>query len=192
MRRRPGLGEYIERRLGRGATTQLRNLLVRPLGAASFSRFWRYWNPVYGYFLSYYAYRPLRLVFPRPVAVLLTFVGCGFVLHDLVGWAVAGHARFAEMTAMFALFGVGVVLSDALRLDLAHYPSPSGLLPTQAASLLRWRSSTCLLQRGPQRHSRARRRSGLPPARACTDGSPTTRKEETSGSWVRMDRARGN
>jgi len=77
MRRRPGLGEYIERRLGRGATTQLRNLLVRPLGAASFSQFWRYWNPVYGYFLSYYAYRPLRLVFPRPVAVLLTFVGCG-------------------------------------------------------------------------------------------------------------------
>ena len=122
MRRRPGLGEYIERRLGRGATTQLRNLLVRPLGAASFSQFWRYWNPVYGYFLSYYAYRPLRLVFPRPVAVLLTFVGCGFVLHDLVGWAVAGHARFPEMTAMFALFGVGVVLSDALRLDLAHYP----------------------------------------------------------------------
>ena len=94
MRRRPGLGEYIERRLGRGATTQLRNLLVRPLGAASFSQFWRYWNPVYGYFLSYYAYRPLRRVFPRPVAVLLTFVGCGFVLHDLVGWAVAGHARF--------------------------------------------------------------------------------------------------
>lgn len=122
MTTRPRLGQYIERRLGRGATTQLRNVLVRPLGASSFSQFWRYWNPVYGYFLSYYAYRPLRRVLPRPLAVWLTFVGCGFLLHDLVGWAWAGHACFPEVTAMFALFGVGAVLSDALRVDLARYP----------------------------------------------------------------------
>ena len=122
MTSRPGLREYVERRLGRGATTQLRNVVLRPLGASSFSEFWRYWNPVYGYFLSYYAYRPLRRVFPRPLAVLLTFVGCGFLLHDLVGWAWSGQASFPEMTAIFALFGIGVVLSDALRVDLARYP----------------------------------------------------------------------
>src|SRR4051812_16714546 len=85
-RNRPTLRRYIEWRLGVGWRCQLPNLVMRPLGANSPADFWRYWNPVYGYALSYWSYRPLRRVLPRPLAVWLTFLLCGFVLHDLVGW----------------------------------------------------------------------------------------------------------
>ena len=77
---------------------------------------------MYGYVLFYYAYRPLRSVLPRPLAVWLTFVACGFVLHDLVGWLLARHARAPEMTVLFALFGAAVVLGEALHLDLSSRP----------------------------------------------------------------------
>jgi hypothetical protein len=57
-RRRPTLSAYVERRLGTGAATMARNVVFKPLGAGSFGQFWQYWNPVYGYFLYYYAYSP--------------------------------------------------------------------------------------------------------------------------------------
>ena len=126
--RRPGLAAYVERHLGRGSSTMLRNWLLRSFGAGTFGGFWRYWNPVYGYVLSYYAYRPLRAVLPRPLAVWLTFVACGFLLHDLVGWLLARQARAPEMTVLFALFGAAVVMSEALRLDLSTRPLPMRVL----------------------------------------------------------------
>jgi hypothetical protein len=126
--RRPGLTAYVEHRLGRGSRTMLRNWLRRSFGAATFGDFWRYWNPVYGYMLLYFAYRPLRAVVPRPLAVWLTFLACGFVLHDLVGWLLARQARPPEMTVLFALFGAAVVLTEALRLDLSRHPLPIRVL----------------------------------------------------------------
>ena len=76
----------------------LRNWLVRSFGAGTFGSFWEYWNPVYGYFLAYYVYRPLRTIMPRWVAVWLTFAACGFFLHDLLGWVVARQVRVPEMS----------------------------------------------------------------------------------------------
>src|SRR5437763_2985091 len=114
--RRPTLRKYVERRLGRGSWTQTRNVFAKPFGARSFAEFWRYWNPVYGYFLYYYSYRPLRRVLPRPAAAWTTFLLCGFLLHDLVGWLATRTMRFPEMTLLFALFGAGVVASEAPRL----------------------------------------------------------------------------
>src|SRR5207244_1758984 len=83
--RRPGLSAYLERRLGRGLSTMLRNWFMRSFGAGTFSEFWQYWNPVYGYFLAYYIYALLRRICPRPMAVWLTFLTCGFVMHALPG-----------------------------------------------------------------------------------------------------------
>lgn len=121
-RTKPTLTKYIEFRLGQGAWTQLRNWLTRTWGAPSFSAFWRFWNPVYGYFLFYYCYRPLRRLIPRAPAVVITFLICGFVLHDVLGWVMGGKVHFPEMTLMFLLWGGGVVVSDALLMDLSGRP----------------------------------------------------------------------
>ena len=133
--RRPTLGEYVERRLGRGSWAQARNVLAKPFGARSFAEFWRYWNPVYGYFLYYYSYRPLRRTVPRPAAAWLTFLLCGFVLHDLVGWLAARTVRFPEMTLLFALFGAGAIASEALHIDTSRHPF-AVRAPANAAWLL--------------------------------------------------------
>jgi hypothetical protein len=136
--RRPTLGEYVERRLGRGSWVQARNVFAKPFGARSFAAFWRYWNPVYGYVLYYYSYRPLRRVLPRPAAAWLTILLCGLLLHDLVGWLAARRVRFPEMTLLFALFGAGAIASEALRLDLSRYPFPVRALANAAWLLAAW------------------------------------------------------
>ena len=82
-------------------------MLSRSLGAGSFAGFWRYWNPVFGYFLSRYVYSPLRRVLPRTLALVLTFIICG-ALHDLVTAAVRGSVAFL-FTPWFFLLGLGVV-----------------------------------------------------------------------------------
>jgi hypothetical protein len=121
-RQRPSLAVYVERRLGTGTRTMLRNWVLRSFGAPSFGEFWRYWNPVYGYVLTYFVYRPLRTFAPRPVAVWLTFVACGFFLHDLIGWLLRREVRVPEMTILFAFFGGAVVLTNAVHLDLSRQP----------------------------------------------------------------------
>jgi hypothetical protein len=119
---RPSLSAYITYLLGSGSSNQLKNWFERSWGARSFADFWRYSNPVYGYYLSYYAYRPLRRVVPRAVAMWLTFIASGFLLHDFVGWALGRRIRFPEMTLVFALLGLGALASDALHMDMSRWP----------------------------------------------------------------------
>jgi hypothetical protein len=113
------LTKYIEQRLGRTAGQQAVNLLARPFGADSFAGFWRYWNPVWSYYLTYYCYRPLRHRMPRPLAVWLTFLLCGLA-HDLpfVAIGVLRGVRGAafSLTIFFALAGGVVVLTERLRI----------------------------------------------------------------------------
>jgi hypothetical protein len=120
--RRPGLGQYLERRLGRDSAAMLRNWGVRSFGAPTLGEFWQYWNPVYGYVLAYYVYCPLRRRLPRGWAVWLPFVACGFGLHDLVGWVLTRKVRVPEMTLLFVVFGAEVVLTERLHFDLSGRP----------------------------------------------------------------------
>jgi hypothetical protein len=121
---RPSLTRYIELLLGRDSWTQLRNWLGRSWGAGTFLEFWRYWNPVYGYYLYYYCYRPLRrLGLPRPPATLLTFVASGFFLHDIVAWALLGRPVFPFVTVVLGTAGLIVLLTGWLKLDLALFPA---------------------------------------------------------------------
>jgi D-alanyl-lipoteichoic acid acyltransferase DltB (MBOAT superfamily) len=84
--------QYLDFRLGaRGGPQAWFNFFVRPFGARSFAEFWRFWNPVYSYFLLYFVYRPLARVVR-------------------VRWR---RSR---------LFGVVVVVSDALHMDLSQWP----------------------------------------------------------------------
>jgi D-alanyl-lipoteichoic acid acyltransferase DltB (MBOAT superfamily) len=117
------LGQYLRFRLGnRGGTTAWFNFFIRPFGASSFAQFWRLWNPVYGYFLSYYSYRPLSRLMPRSAAMLITFVACGFLLHDLPAWVFTGRVLPPGAAITFFMFGLGAIASDRFNMDLSHWP----------------------------------------------------------------------
>jgi MBOAT membrane-bound O-acyltransferase family protein len=113
---------YLQFRLGAPGWGRWYKYFVKPFGARSFAEFWRLWNPVYGYFLYHYSYRPLSRVMPRPAAKMATFLLCGFVLHDLPAWAVARRPLPPGATIAFAFFGLGAIGSEAARMDLSHRP----------------------------------------------------------------------
>jgi D-alanyl-lipoteichoic acid acyltransferase DltB (MBOAT superfamily) len=114
--------QYLRLRLGPPGWARWYNFFIRPFGAASFAEFWRRWNPVYGYFLTYYVYRPLSRIVPRPAAMMATFVFCGFALHDLPAWVASRRVLPPGATITFVLFGLGAILSDALHMDLSAWP----------------------------------------------------------------------
>jgi hypothetical protein len=121
--RRLTLAQYLRFRLGTtGGRTAWFNFFIKPFGASSFAQFWRLWNPVYGYYLYYYSYRPLSRVVPRPLAVLATFVLCGFVLHDLPAWVSTRKVLPPGATIAFGLFGLVAVLSDRFHMNLSSWP----------------------------------------------------------------------
>jgi len=117
------LAQYLRFRLGsKGGKTAWFNFFIKPFGASSFAQFWRLWNPVYGYFLYYYSYRPLSRVMPRTGAMLTTFVACGFFLHDLPAWVFTRRILPPGATIAFLMFGLGAVASDRFRMDLSRQP----------------------------------------------------------------------
>jgi hypothetical protein len=63
---------------------------------------------------------------PRPIAVYLTFLASGFLLHDLPFNLSAdlyrGRLEFPAVTLLFAVFGALALLSEALGLDLSRFP----------------------------------------------------------------------
>lgn len=119
----PSFRQYLRYRLGpKGGRWAWFNFFIRPFGASSFAEFWRRWNPVYGYFLLHYCYRPLTRVLPRPAATLLTFAICGFVLHDLPAWEVMRRPLPPGATIAFILFGFGAIVGEALHMDLSRWP----------------------------------------------------------------------
>jgi hypothetical protein len=115
--------QYLRRRLGPlGGRSAWFNFFIRPFGAPSFAVFWRRWNPVYGYFLYYYSYRPLTRLVPRTMAMMITFVACGFVLHDLPAWMFARRVLPPGATIAFFFFGLGAIASESMRMDLSGWP----------------------------------------------------------------------
>jgi hypothetical protein len=116
--------EYERRRLGRPATqwAGVVTMVYRSFGAASFGRFWRYWNPLFSYYLYYKCYRPLAQVLPRSLAVVLTFAVSGTV-HDLAASFLLGQV-YVLFLPVFAFFGVLVVIEEAFRLDLTWASVP--------------------------------------------------------------------
>jgi hypothetical protein len=130
---RISFSRYLSFRLGRrGGRTAWFNFFLKPFGARSFDEFWRLWNPVYGYFLFYFSYRPLRRVLPRPLAMLVTFIACGFLLHDLPAWLIARRALPPGATITFALFAAGAIVSGAVGMDLSRRPVWIGVIANLA------------------------------------------------------------
>lgn len=128
-RKRPGFHQFLVQRLGepRHVVRFVGNWFLRPLCAPSFPAYWRYWNPVYGYVLLFYVYRPLRRFLPRPAAVCLTFLVSGFLLHDLPFSLSADLARgkmpVPAVTILFAIFGAFALIGEALHINLSRRPA---------------------------------------------------------------------
>lgn len=119
------LGQYVRRRNGvpLGARGSMQNMLSRSLGASSFARFWRYWNPIFGYGLSRYVFSPAHRMLPRWLALVLTFLVCG-ALHDLVTFLFWGYTAFL-FTQWFLFMSIGVLAGEALRMDTSALPWPA-------------------------------------------------------------------
>ncbi|MBY6186627.1 acyltransferase [Marinobacter hydrocarbonoclasticus] len=122
MDRSVSLPEYVRRRNGLplGASGSLQAMLRRSLGAGSFAQFWRYWNPIWGYYLSRYVMRKLHRHLPFGLSVLLTFAVSG-ALHDLavtaLRWQITGF-----FTPWFSCMGLLVILTSGLNLSYRHRP----------------------------------------------------------------------
>ncbi len=122
-RRRLTLGQYVRFRLSgaRGREAWF-NFFIRPFAAPSIAEFWRRWNPVYGYFLSKYSYRPLLGVMPRQAAIFSTFVVCGLLLHDVPAWIFARRVLPPGATIAFSTFGAGALVSERCHMNLSRQP----------------------------------------------------------------------
>lgn len=120
--RQSTLTDYVRQRNGvaLGARGSMGNMLYRSFGATSIAGFWRYWNPIFGYYLHRRIFSPLRHFTPRWIALILTFVFCG-ALHDGVTYIVRGSTAFL-FTTMFMFFAVGVLVGAVARLDMSKMP----------------------------------------------------------------------
>jgi hypothetical protein len=95
-------------------------MLTRALGAGKFSIFWQYWNPIWGYYLGKYIFKPLKAIFPPALALLLTFAVCGFI-HDLALMLLKWKFTLL-LTPWFIWMGLCVVLSESTKMDYSTLP----------------------------------------------------------------------
>ncbi|WP_367209115.1 hypothetical protein [Sphingobacterium sp. R2] len=113
------LSEYVAKRNGVpiGHPKSLRNNLQRSLGAKNFSAFWNFWNPIFGYYLGTKIFKPLKKILPDALALVLTFIFCGFV-HDLVTTLLRGKLSLF-FSVWFFLMGVSVAITKYINYDLS-------------------------------------------------------------------------
>ena len=96
-----------------GSSKSLRNNLYRSFGAKNFSTFWNYWNPIFGYYLGKYIFKPLKKKLPVAVALLLTFIFSGLI-HDTVTTIYRGKISLF-FTIWFSFMGVAVLITRYLK-----------------------------------------------------------------------------
>ena len=118
---------YVRLRLGNavGAGALLGEMFVRSFTAQTLQDFWRYWNPVYGYFLLKYIYGPMRRILPSSLSAILTFAFSGLFLHDIVGgWFVTslaqGILRPPMVTMWFVLLAITMLLGESMGLRFSR------------------------------------------------------------------------
>ena len=116
------LSDYVKRRNGvaLGNSNSLRNMLNRALGAGKFSIFWHYWNPLWGYYLGKYIFKPLKSIFPASLSLIFTFTVSGFI-HDLVIMLLKWKFTLL-LTPWFFFMGLSVILSDYVKIDYSKFP----------------------------------------------------------------------
>jgi hypothetical protein len=122
---KPTFEQYLIRRgydLRLGAQPFFRRMFLSCWAEPGFHRFWRVWNPLYGYFL-FKLYRVLGGNKRKVLATLSTFIFCGFFLHDLPVSLIADRLLM-NTTSAFMFFGVFAILNHQLekRLKQRYWP----------------------------------------------------------------------
>ena len=109
------LTEYIKKRNGVsiGSSISLRNNLYRSLGAKNFSAFWNFWNPIFGYYLGKYIFKPLKRIFPVEIALVFTFIFSGLI-HDGVTTIFRGKISLF-FTFWFSIMALAVLITKYLK-----------------------------------------------------------------------------
>ena len=120
-KRKLNLATYVKRRNGvpLGSSGSLTNMLYGSLGAGSFAGFWRYWNPIWGYYLGRFIFAPIRLRSPQALATIMTFVVSG-ALHDAVISALFSNFIFV-CTPWFLAMGMLVVVTEKCNISYTDY-----------------------------------------------------------------------
>ena len=105
------LSDYVKRRNGvpLGDSRSMRNMFSRAFGAKSFPDFWRYWNPIWSYYLSRNVMKPLNTFLPQSLAIALTFIVSGLI-HDVAVSIIKWKTIFL-FTPWFGVMGLIVVIS---------------------------------------------------------------------------------
>ena len=114
------MADYVQYRNGGplGSSGSLQRMFVRSLGAGTFAKFWRYWNPIWGYVLGRYVYEPLSRFLPSSVSLILTFAISG-AIHDLATLLIRGATAFL-FTTWFFLMGTVVIFGQLVKLDYSN------------------------------------------------------------------------
>lgn len=118
------LSEYVIKRNGvpLGAKGSLLKNLQNAFGAESNAAFWKFWNPVWGYYLAKYIYLPLKQVVPASLAALLTFVASGAIHDFAVGVFGFGWQHF--LTRWFFVMGIFFWASKRLNINYGGFSFP--------------------------------------------------------------------
>ena len=116
MRRRVSFQTYLHRRgydLRAGSGAFLWRLFIKSWAEPGFHRFWRVWNPGYGYAL-FHLYLLLGGNKRRFTATIGVFAFCGFSFHDLVAYLISG--RFG-LSCTFAFILYALLSLAAFRFE---------------------------------------------------------------------------
>jgi len=98
------LSEYVLKRNGipLGAKGSLLKNLQNSFGAENNVLFWKYWNPIWGFYLSKYIYLPLNRYLPKSISSIVTFgASGGFGLAELSYNLVCHDGSFYEHLKIF-------------------------------------------------------------------------------------------
>ena len=115
------LSEYVLKRNGipLGAKGSLLKNLENSFGAENNVLFWKYWNPIWGFYLSKYIYLPLNRYLPKSISSIVTF-GASGALHDLaIGLLGLGWQNF--LTIWFVMMGVFMNISKSLDISYSKF-----------------------------------------------------------------------
>ena len=124
MKSKLSLAQYVKKRNGvpLGASDSMKNMLSRSFGASSFPVFWRYWNPIWGYYLSRNVMRPVANFLPISLATFITFLVSG-ALHDIAVSIIKWKA-ILFFTPWFGLMGLMVIGSKGAGISYGHVSWP--------------------------------------------------------------------
>ncbi|MDB2484889.1 acyltransferase [Gammaproteobacteria bacterium] len=115
------LSEYVLKRNGipLGSQGSLLQNLENSFGAESNVLFWKYWNPIWGFYLSKYIYLPLNRHLSKSMSSIVTF-GVSGALHDLaIGLLGLGWQYF--LTVWFVMMGAFMNISKSLNIRYGSF-----------------------------------------------------------------------